>query len=159
MFSRHWTSLTAALITLRLNTMSWKVTAIGGSTLLCKGWLPMHFTINNWTTIQPLYFCDKVTQIYFSKTSCGDHNILPVSFPYPMPTAKKINHRTNFRIYRTYHYCKSWGRLSMQLTAYKVWLLFLKIDVIRILKKLTFPLWGVVSWWKNALEGVKLGCW
>ena len=47
-----------------------KVTAIGGSTLLCKRWLPMHLTIINQTTIQPLYFCLQL-------------------FPYPMLTAKK----------------------------------------------------------------------
>ena len=49
-----------------------KVTAIGGSTLLCKRWLPMHLTIINQTTIQPLYFCLQL-------------------FPYPMLTAKKQN--------------------------------------------------------------------
>ena len=49
-----------------------KVTAIGGSTLLCKRWLPMHLTIINQTTIQPLYFCLQL-------------------FPYPMLTAKKKN--------------------------------------------------------------------
>ena len=55
---------------------------------MCKGWLPMRCTINNQTTKQPLYFCDKVTHIYFSKTGCVDLNILPALFPYPMPTAK-----------------------------------------------------------------------
>ena len=49
-----------------------KVTAIGDSTLLCKRWLPMHLTIINQTTIQPLYFCLQL-------------------FPYPMLTAKKQN--------------------------------------------------------------------
>ena len=47
----------------------------------------------------------------------------------------------------------------MQLTAYKVWLLFLKIDFIRIIKNLLSLFGGVASWWKNASEGIKLGCW
>ena len=74
-----------------------KVTATGGSTHLCKGWLPVCFTINNQTTKQPLYFSNKVTCIlakqvvliltYTSIVSISNAN------------SKKINHRANFRIY------------------------------------------------------------
>ena len=70
-----------------------KVTAIGGSTLLCKRWLPMHLTIINQTTIQPLYFCLQL-------------------FPYPMLTAKKKNKKkktASFRIYCTYHTTMHWS--------------------------------------------------
>ena len=44
-------------------------------------------------------------------------------------------------------YSRSWGRLSMQLTAYKIWLLFLKIDVIGIIKNLNslFASWSFLG--------------
>ena len=61
-----------------------KVTAIGGSTLLCKRWLPMHLTIINQTTIQPLYFCLQL-------------------FPYPMLTAKKQNKKKNSKFQNLLH--------------------------------------------------------
>ena len=51
-------------------------------------------------------------------------------------------------------YCRSWGRLSIQLTAYKFWLLFLKIDVIRIIKN--FPSLGHSQFVKKRPRGHKI---
>ena len=62
-----------------------KVTAVGGSTLFYKGWLPIEFNIGEHRTKQPLYICDKIDRIYFSKHGCMETQILPKSFPYPIP--------------------------------------------------------------------------
>ena len=43
-----------------------KITVVGGSTLPCLGWIPATFTVDNVSTIQPLYICDKVDRIFFS---------------------------------------------------------------------------------------------
>ena len=68
-----------------------KVTAVGGSTLTCRGWLPMRFSIRGHTTQQPLYVCDKIDRIYFSRQGCTETNILPASFPYPMGSSSDMN--------------------------------------------------------------------
>ena len=44
-----------------------KITAVGGSTLFCKGWLPVEFKIGEHRTKQPLHICDKIDRIYLSK--------------------------------------------------------------------------------------------
>lgn len=62
-----------------------RVTAVGGSTLICKGWLPVKFKIGNHVTEQPVYICFKVDRIYFSRDGCLALGILPPSFSYPMP--------------------------------------------------------------------------
>ena len=62
------------------------VRAVGGSTLRCSGWIPMTFQINEHTTTQPLYICDKVDRIYVSRKGCTELNILPDTFPFPMTT-------------------------------------------------------------------------
>ena len=67
-----------------------RVNAVGGSTLTCKGWLPAEFTIGNHTTRQPLFICDKVDRIYFSRAGCTDVKILPESFPYPMDSQASV---------------------------------------------------------------------
>ena len=61
-----------------------RVKAVGGSFLSCTGWLPVTFDIKGHCTTQPLYFCDKVDKLYFSKQACIDVNILPSSYPMPM---------------------------------------------------------------------------
>ena len=61
------------------------ITAVGGTKLHCKGWVPLKFTIGQHNTIQPVFICDKVNRIYFSRKGCQETNILPPSFPYPMP--------------------------------------------------------------------------
>ena len=65
-----------------------KVMAVGGSTLTCRGWLPVKFKIGSKTTQQPLYFCDRVDRIYFSREGCTAVDILPPTFPYPMNEPK-----------------------------------------------------------------------
>ena len=67
-----------------------RVTAVGGSTLSCVGWLPVQFRIGNNETRQPLYICDKIDRIYFSRQGCTDTNILPPSFPYPMDNQTSV---------------------------------------------------------------------
>ena len=37
--------------------------AVGGSKLICSGWLPMEFSVSGHLTTQPLYFCDNVVWI------------------------------------------------------------------------------------------------
>ena len=59
-----------------------RVKAVGGSILECKGWLPMKFQIGNHSTVQPLFICDKVDRICFSKNGCQKTNILSRYFPY-----------------------------------------------------------------------------
>ena len=63
-----------------------RVEAVGGSELMCKGWIPIKFEIGEHNTIQPVYFCERVDKLYFSKQACKEMNMLPPSFPMPMPT-------------------------------------------------------------------------
>jgi hypothetical protein len=60
------------------------VKAVGGSKLTCLGWLPITFKVGPNTTNQPVYICDNIERIYFSKIACIDVNILSPSFPLPM---------------------------------------------------------------------------
>ena len=68
-----------------------RVSAVGGSILICKGWIMMRFEINGHIATQPLYFCDKVDRIYFSKQGCMEANILSPSFPFPMQEKEYAN--------------------------------------------------------------------
>ena len=52
-----------------------RISVVGGSTLPCIGWVPAEFGVDNQTTKQPLYVCDKVDRIFFSKQACIDTNI------------------------------------------------------------------------------------
>ena len=61
-----------------------QVTAVGRSKLQCSGWLPITFQLNEHRTNQPLFICDKIDRLYFSKQSCIDLKILPPTFPSPM---------------------------------------------------------------------------
>ena len=61
------------------------VTVVGGSFLICKGWIPATFKIEGYTTTQPLYICEKVDQLYFSKQGCLAVNTLSHNYPRPMP--------------------------------------------------------------------------
>ena len=67
-----------------------KITVVGGSTLPCLGWVPAVFTIDNVSTTQRLYICDKIDRIFFSKQACIDTHILPPSFPKPTPALKYL---------------------------------------------------------------------
>ena len=62
-----------------------RVNTVGGSQLVCNGWIPVKFEIGENNTIQPVYFCEKVDKLYFGKQACIDMNILPPSYPMPMP--------------------------------------------------------------------------
>ena len=61
-----------------------RVKTAGGSELVCKGWLPIEFQIGKHRTVQPVYFCERVDKLYFSKQACKDMNMLPACFPFPM---------------------------------------------------------------------------
>ena len=62
------------------------ITAVGGHVLKCRGCLVMEFNISGNTTRQPLYICDRVDRIYFSRKGCKEVHILPSSFPFPAQT-------------------------------------------------------------------------
>ena len=62
------------------------VQAVGGFTLMCQGWLPMEFNIQNKTTKQALYICKKIQRLYFNKAACIDIGIQPKDFPNPAAT-------------------------------------------------------------------------
>ena len=64
------------------------VTAVEGSKI-CLGWLPITFKIHDNTTTQPVYICDKVGKIYFSRKGCLEINILPALFPFPIQLKRK----------------------------------------------------------------------
>ena len=61
-----------------------RVTAVGGSTLVCSGWVSVDFRVGSNTTRQPLFICDRVERIYFGRKGCSELNILPETFPFPM---------------------------------------------------------------------------
>ena len=63
-----------------------RVMAVAGFQLICHGWLPVQFKIGTYSTKQPLYICNKVNHIYFSRKGCMDTNIIPKSFPFPINT-------------------------------------------------------------------------
>ena len=67
-----------------LRPCSKKIVAVGGSILPCLGWIPVCFNISGHSTTQPVYICDKVDRLYFSRTGCMDTKILPQTFPFPM---------------------------------------------------------------------------
>ena len=73
------------------NLIPWykQVKAVGGSKLICHGWLPITFQIGKNTTMQPVYICDKVDQFYFGKKGCVDINILSQVLPFPMNSSSQ----------------------------------------------------------------------
>ena len=44
----------------------------------------MKFCVGGHVTRQPLYICNKVDKLYFSRKACIETKILPETFPYPM---------------------------------------------------------------------------
>ena len=78
------------------------VSAVGGSKLSCPGWIPVEFTVGKHSTTQPLYVCEKVDRIYFSREGSIDVKILPESFPSPMDEGPErvnaIQHQSNKRL-------------------------------------------------------------
>ena len=61
-----------------------EVRAVGGTTLICEGWIPIIFSVDGTETKQPLFICNKIDRIYFSKQGCYATKILPDTFPNPM---------------------------------------------------------------------------
>ena len=78
------------------------VSAVGGSKLSCPGWIPVKFIVGRHNTTQPLYVCEKVDRIYFSREGSIDVKILPESFPSPMDEGPErvnaIQHQSNKRL-------------------------------------------------------------
>ena len=72
--------------TINLIPCNKQVTAVGGSKLQCSGWLPITFQLNEHRTNQPLFICDKIDRLYFSKQGCIDLKILLPTFSSPMTT-------------------------------------------------------------------------
>ena len=68
-----------------------RVKAVGGSQLICTGWLPIKFEIDVYNTTQPVFFCEKVDKLYFGKAACIDMKILPPSYPMPMTSNTQIS--------------------------------------------------------------------
>ena len=64
-------------------------TTVGGYKISCLGWLPFTFRIHDNTTTQPVYICDRVDRTCFSRKGCLETNILPASFPFPMPSKEQ----------------------------------------------------------------------
>ena len=63
-----------------------RIHAVGGSSFRCNYYIPVEFKIGRHATTQPVYFRDgDIQYLYLSRTGCHDLNILPPSFPYPMP--------------------------------------------------------------------------
>ena len=54
-----------------------EVKAVGGSILQCYGWILIHFNIGKHTTKQPLYICQNIDHIYFSRKGWTETIILP----------------------------------------------------------------------------------
>ena len=65
------------------------VTTVGGSKISYLGWLPITFKIHDHTTTQPVYICDKVDKMYFSRKGCLETNIFPALLPFPMPSKEQ----------------------------------------------------------------------
>ena len=66
------------------------IRAVGGSLLTCKGWFQCEFDVCGNTTRQPIYICDKIDRIYFSRKACIDATILPRTFPFPMNKPERV---------------------------------------------------------------------
>ena len=67
------------------------VRAVGGSTLACIGWMQVEFNIFGNITRQPVYICENVDRLYFSRDGCSDAKILPESFPFPMRRPNEVS--------------------------------------------------------------------
>ena len=42
------------------------IRAVGGSTLISQGWLPVQFSVGEMLTKQALYICNNINKLYFS---------------------------------------------------------------------------------------------
>ena len=60
------------------------VRAVGGFKLVCKGWVPIKFSIENKSTNEALYICNGIDRLYLSKEACISLSILSQDYPMPM---------------------------------------------------------------------------
>ena len=67
------------------------VKGVGGSVLICKGWIPATFKI----AIPPHSHSTSVKRLYFSKQGCLAVNILSHNYPHPMPKPAVQSLQTN----------------------------------------------------------------
>jgi transposase InsO family protein len=67
------------------------ITAVGGATLTCRGWVQCEFEVGGNTTRQPVYICEKVDRIYFGREACTEVTILPQTFPFPMKESGSVS--------------------------------------------------------------------
>ena len=70
------------------------VTAVGGSKLCCDGWLPILFQIDNKRSVQPVFICDKVNRVYFSRKGCQEMDIISQDFPFPMQGSDRSRNKS-----------------------------------------------------------------
>ena len=79
----------------QLHTCNKAFKAVGGSTLICKGWFPVRFEIGGDVTKQLVCICEKVEWLYFSKQGCVQVNFLSRDYPCPMHPPKAYIHSLN----------------------------------------------------------------
>ena len=73
------------------------IRAVGRSTVISQGWLPVQFSVGEMSTKQALYICNNIDKLYFSKTACIDVGILSLRSPTPMSLTNQwqVNCMTN----------------------------------------------------------------
>ena len=73
------------------------IRAVGGSTLISQGWLPVQFSVGEMLTKQALYICNNINKLYFSKATSIDVGILSPHFPTSMSLTnqRQVNFMTN----------------------------------------------------------------
>ena len=69
----------------QLHSTNKRIGGVGGRTIHCYGWIPIRFEIGGFQSKQSLYICHNVKRIYLSNPGCRELNILPKTFPHPMP--------------------------------------------------------------------------
>lgn len=68
---------------------SQRVTAVGGSTIICTHWLLIEFTINGNNSTEPVFVCDNVNHIYLGHQACTDLHIPHPCYLYSMSTTEE----------------------------------------------------------------------
>ena len=68
----------------QLKTTSKNIVNASQNKIHCRGWLRARLAIDNHSTIQDIYICDKVQRVYLSKTGCKALGIIHEDFPKPL---------------------------------------------------------------------------